>query len=246
MRKDVKNIEGQRFGFLVADKPTKSYNGNMNWVFKCDCGNIVERRYNHIKNRKNKPHCGCGGIKKGQSFNSFELVSFNGKTKNRRCIGVFKCRCGNIEEKALTDVKLGVSKQCKKCSLKNKIKHNKSGSPTYTTWISMKNRCGSKKGYEDVIVCESWINSFECFLKDMGERPKNKTLDRINPFGNYEPKNCKWATKKEQAENKRNKTLVLHNKEYISINEWCKKTKLKRYDFYNKKKRGELKLKIRN
>lgn len=75
----------------------------------------------------------------------------------------------------------------------------------------MKSRCtnAKTKGYEyyggrGVIVCERWLNSFEAFLSDMGKKPsKALSLDRINPYGNYEPSNCRWATKAEQATNQR-------------------------------------------
>ena len=67
----------------------------------------------------------------------------------------------------------------------------------------MRRRSGKKKGYENIKVCERWQNSFKNFLEDMGERPEKMTLDRIDPFGNYEPNNCKWATWSEQNKNKR-------------------------------------------
>jgi hypothetical protein len=59
-------------------------------------------------------------------------------------------------------------------------------------------------GGNGVTVCESWLNDYAQFLKDMGRKPSKKhSIDRINPFGNYEPSNCRWATSKEQALNKR-------------------------------------------
>jgi hypothetical protein len=56
-------------------------------------------------------------------------------------------------------------------------------------------------------MCEEWRNSFEAFVADMGLRPEGKTLDRINPFGNYTPENCRWATPKEQSANTRKNWL---------------------------------------
>jgi hypothetical protein len=61
-----------------------------------------------------------------------------------------------------------------------------------------------------VTVCTSWISNFEAFLNDMGIAPQNHSLDRHpNPFGNYEPGNCRWATSKEQMRNRRNNVLVM-------------------------------------
>lgn len=85
---------------------------------------------------------------------------------------------------------------------------------TYKSWSHMKYRCDNPafKQYRDyggrgIIYDPSW-SKFENFLKDMGERPPNTTLERIDVNGNYEPSNCKWATTKEQCNNKRNKLLI--------------------------------------
>lgn len=77
-------------------------------------------------------------------------------------------------------------------------------SPTYTSWQSMISRCsdpGNKVYFGRVSVCERW-SDFTSFLEDMGERPKGTTIDRIDGTLGYEPGNCRWATSKQQAENR--------------------------------------------
>jgi hypothetical protein len=78
-------------------------------------------------------------------------------------------------------------------------------SPTYRSWISMRDRCRNPKnhrfahyGQRGVTVCSRWDN-FEVFLADMGERPEGTTLGRFNDVGNYEPNNCAWQTASQQA-----------------------------------------------
>jgi hypothetical protein len=69
-------------------------------------------------------------------------------------------------------------------------------------------------------MCERWRSSFENFIADMGLRPsKSHSIDRIDVNGNYEPANCRWATPKEQAQNRRNNTLVLLGGELICVAE---------------------------
>lgn len=84
-------------------------------------------------------------------------------------------------------------------------------SPTYKAWAGMIERCSNprRQGYENyggrgIAVCARWRNSFLAFVRDMGERPEALSLDRFpNNDGNYEPGNCRWATREEQNRNKR-------------------------------------------
>ena len=78
----------------------------------------------------------------------------------------------------------------------------------YSSWASMKARCSiptfpayKDYGAKGIKVYDPWIKSFAAFYRDMGPRPKGTTLDRINSKGDYEPDNCRWATRKEQAWN---------------------------------------------
>jgi len=83
------------------------------------------------------------------------------------------------------------------------------GSQTYNSWRGMVNRCTKpayhswhRYGGRGIKICGRWRNSFADFLKDMGERPPGRTLDRKNPNGHYCPGNCRWATPKQQANNR--------------------------------------------
>lgn len=88
--------------------------------------------------------------------------------------------------------------------------HGQCGTPAYRSWTSMKQRCLNaqstaypKYGAKWITVCTRWLECFENFYADMGDRPKGKTLDRIDNNWNYEPWNCKWSTNKEQSNNTR-------------------------------------------
>jgi hypothetical protein len=104
-------------------------------------------------------------------------------------------------------------------------------SSEYKAWANMKERCLNPKfiGWEEyggrgIKVCERWINSFVDFLSDMGPRPSNKhSVDRKDPDGDYEPNNCRWATDKEQANNKRNNHYVEYQGERFTLTQLTEK-----------------------
>lgn len=103
-------------------------------------------------------------------------------------------------------------------------------SPEYTAWNMMKQRCYNPKyphysyyGGKGITVCERWVTSFENFLEDMGKRPTPlHSLDRKNGELNYCKENCRWATKKEQSQNRKN--VVMHTMEGLTMCgfEWSK------------------------
>lgn len=99
----------------------------------------------------------------------------------------------------------------------------------YYCWMSMRNRCHNPKhisykdyGAKGVIVCERWYNSYVDFIEDVGERPsEHHSIDRMDSTGNYEPSNCKWSTRVEQARNKSNNRMVTYKGETKCVSQWC-------------------------
>lgn len=146
----------------------------------------------------------------GTQINKWSIVSYEYK-KNRMHLNCI-CECGIISFPQAAAVIYGSSKQCKQCNLivnGTKKTHGYFGTATYRIWIGLRNRCNNPKskdyeryGGRGIKVCSRW-NKFENFLADMGERPKDLSIDRINNDGNYEPGNCRWATSSQQVCNQR-------------------------------------------
>lgn len=133
-----------------------------------------------------------------------------------------RCQCGTEKEVKRTLLVNGIAKSCGCLGVehghrlgRSHLRHGQCKSRTYTVWSLMKARCSNstKPRWEDyggrgITVCERW-QKFENFLEDMGERPPNTSIERIDNDGNYEPGNCKWGTLAEQARNKRTNVFVV-------------------------------------
>lgn len=125
-----------------------------------------------------------------------------------------QCDCGTKVVVSSQNLRKGDVKSCG-CYRRERggslnRRHGLTHSPAHHSWLAMKQRCLNPKhsafrnyGGRGITICQRWINSFENFLADMGERPEGTSLDRIDVDKGYSPENCRWATKSEQARNVR-------------------------------------------
>lgn len=101
--------------------------------------------------------------------------------------------------------------------------------PEYTIWCSMKERCHNSRnksfpyyGGRGIMVCQRWIKSFPSFLEDMGPRPAGGTIERLDNGGNYEPGNCRWATRLDQTENRRTTRWIEFEGQRKTVSGWAR------------------------
>lgn len=154
----------------------------------------------------------------GRRFDRLLVLVRAGNAENGKTRFSCQCECGREKIVSGEHLRRGLIKSCGcyRVEFGRKVgssfsTHRMTDTPEYQVWANMKDRCSNKRngsfdryGGRGIEVCDRWLGSFENFLADMGKRPSpNHSLDRWpNNDGNYDPGNCRWATRSQQQKNK--------------------------------------------
>lgn len=237
---------GQVYGkWTVIKKIIREGFRSTYYTCRCECGALKPVKAHSLKFGLSKSCTACshsGPIKpllnSSDKYGKWTILKYCGQHEQKHIqIYLVRCDCGTKRYLDRNTLVAGKSKQCLSCAGKSTFEktgpHNKkhllSNTRTYQRWAGMRERVRGyterdRRVYKDrnITVCERW-NKFENFLVDMGECPDNMQLDRIDNDGNYEPDNCRWVSKHENANNRR---ISASNRDrYITIakNKLCEK-----------------------
>ena len=168
----------------------------------------------------------------GKKFNRLTVLRFS-HSKNKKSYWECVCSCGVSKAVRSDRLTSGGTKSCG-CAQREiagrQCKHGLVHTQEYNSWRNMKERCNNKNnpnykdyGGRNIKITASW-DDFRLFYSDMGKKPSNNhTIERVDNNKGYEPTNCVWATKKQQANNRRSNVLLTHNGETKNITQWCEK-----------------------
>ena len=171
---------------------------------------------------------------KGERFGrlvAVEMVERDQKWRDHKWR--FRCDCGGEAITGIKQAKSGHTKSCgclfREAMVARNTRHGLSRKHPieYRIWKNMRGRCNTPTdsdyadyGGRGIRICDRWTD-FAAFFEDMGQRPEGHSLDREDVNGDYDPSNCRWATDKQQANNKRSNYLIEHGGVTRTLMQWC-------------------------
>ena len=218
-------MNGLQYGKWVVMKQIFNGKPGTYVLARCECGTEKIQYLSDIKTGRSKQ---CASCQYKMLYNpEREIGKKYGKCLVKRFVDIHRklqrfeceCECGAIAIQVASELRSGKSTQCRNCHNREvskfgkynpKGRKNTKNSLEYSVWSGMHRRCYdiTCSRYKDyggrgIEICARW-HEFKNFLEDMGKRPTGFSIDRINVNGNYEPKNCRWVSINDNANNKRN------------------------------------------
>lgn len=166
----------------------------------------------------------------GQRFGMLTVIERAGNNSSGSALWRCICDCNNETIVRTAVLNNGHTASCGCQKLQSRLRHGMNNTPLYSSWECMKARCNnphnigySNYGGRGIQVCDEW-NDFVQFMEwaNVNGYKEGLTLDRIDVNGNYEPDNCRWATKQEQANNRRTCIMITYFGETHSLKDWCR------------------------
>lgn len=183
----------------------------------------------------------------GKRFGRLVVLRRDGSIHGNRKAWLCACDCGGTAVSSTTKLQLGEKLSCGCLERENNDslrKHGHYGTRTYRIWSNMKSRCLNQKtkfypqyGGRGIKVHEKWM-TFDGFFADMGECPDGMTIERMDNDLGYNKENCRWATKKDQANNRSSNIVVVHNGVEMTLKQLAEAVGVKYTTLYARHKRG--------
>lgn len=190
----------------------------------------------------------------GKRFGRLTVIRRHGTTAYKHPTWLCHCSCGNEHVVTGCSLSQGASRSCgcldrdqkRAMCIERNTTHGLSKTKIYKTWVGIRTRCYNprstgyhKYGAKGIRVCKRWRHSFENFLEDMGLPPSHKhTIDRRDNHKDYSPSNCRWATQKEQQNNRTNNVRITYAGKTLGLPEWASRIGLDRNTIRNRLKAG--------
>lgn len=173
----------------------------------------------------------------GQRFGRLVAISYAGRKSSARWL--CQCDCGNHKVVSVDHLRNGDTRSCgclrTEATRERSLKHGQANkTPEYKVWCGMLRRCynSHERSYPDyggrgITVCDQW-HQFENFFADLGPRPTaDHSIERIDTNGPYSPDNTRWATKKEQDNNRRSNIHIEFQGEILTLSQWAERYEIK-------------------
>lgn len=226
-RKARDSLVGRSFGeFTVLSELHVVEHRRWDCVCLCSCG---ERRTYHDSLLRTGKRTHCGHVEKpprrdytGYTLGKVTVCEY--REHRWRCT----CVCGTEMLLRSWEVYQNEIRSCGCLRYASRVKHGLSRSSEYRAWRHMRDRCCNEDAYgyanyggRGITICDRWLD-FASFYADMGPKPSPQhSLDRLDPNGNYEPSNCRWATREEQDNNRRDSLFLEFAGQRLTISQWA-------------------------